>query len=90
MAVEPNKFAGGDKKFFSIDKVGGLNTESPRSQIKNEQFSWLENLQPLADGNFKALYDHASPIYTTTPPCSIVYHYEYNIGDGGLVLCRLR
>jgi len=80
MAVEPNRFAGGDRKFFSIDKVGGLNTESPRSQIRNEQFSWLENLQPIADGNFRALYDIATAIYTTTPPRTIIYQYEFNIG----------
>jgi hypothetical protein len=80
MAVAEKQFAGGDKRFFSVVRAGGLNTEAPRVSIRDEQFSWLENLQPISDGNFKALYSNGAAAYTTTPPRTIVYHYEFNIG----------
>src|SRR6516225_2361646 len=80
MAVAEKQFAGGDKRFFSVLRAGGLNTEAPRVSIRDEQFSWLENLQPISDGNFKALYSNGAAVYTTTPPRTIVFHYEFNIG----------
>jgi hypothetical protein len=81
MAVAEKQFAGGDKRFFSVMRAGGLNTEAPRVSIKDEQFSWLENLQPIADGNFRALYDVAPAIYSTAHPLHLLFHYEYNIGS---------
>jgi hypothetical protein len=80
MAVSEKQFAGGDRKFFTVDKVGGINTEVERAQIKDNEFSWLENLQPIADGMFRSLFGNGSAVYTASNPRIIVYHYEYNIG----------
>src|SRR6516162_9921119 len=79
MAVDKGQFAGTDRAFFQLGKLGGINTQSPRESIRDEQFGWLENLMPVADGNYRALYSNAAAIYTTTPPRTIIYHYEYNI-----------
>lgn len=84
MAVEAQRFSGGDKKFFVIHKADGINTESPRESIKDEQFGWLENLQPIADGNFRALYSNGTAVYTVPGDApggtTIVYFYPFNIG----------
>lgn len=80
MAVSDKQFAGGDKKLFAIHSAAGINTQAPRESIKDEQFSWLENLQPVSDGYFRALYSNGTALYTTTPPRTIVYQYAFNIG----------
>ena len=80
MAVGEQRFAGTDKKFFTVEKKGGINTQSPRESIRDEQFSWLENVMPIADGNFRALYNNGTALYTTSNPRTIVYFYPYNLG----------
>jgi hypothetical protein len=82
MAVGEKQVAGGDKKFFLVNKSAGINTESPRQSIKDHEFGWLENLQPIDEGNWRALYsNNPSAIFTTTPPRTIIYIYPFNIGQ---------
>lgn len=80
MAVDAKQYAGTDKRFFTVHKTGGMNTEVTRSQIKDEQFSWLENMQPIADGCWRALASNGAQVTTTSAPRTIVYHYEFNVG----------
>ena len=80
------KFAGASPKFFTVQAAGGISTESPRQSIRDEQFSWLENIQPIADGNFRALYSNAAPLYTA--PGTMVYHYPFNLdGTNYIFVC---
>src|SRR5215472_2667361 len=78
MAVSEQRFAGTDKKFFTVQKKGGINTQSPRESIKDSEFSWLENMQPIADGNFRSLYSNGASIYTAA--ATIIYFYPFNVG----------
>ena len=78
MAVSEQRFAGTDKKFFTVEKKGGINTESPRESIKDTEFSWLENMQPIKDGNFRSLYSNGASIYTAS--ATIIYFYPFNVG----------
>ena len=74
-----SKFAGAEPKFFIIgDK--GINTQVPRESIENEQYSWLENIQPIGKDNRKALYDKGASIYAAATGKTIVYDNFYNIG----------
>jgi len=89
MAVENNRFAGTDKKFFTVHKVGGINTRQTRTSIKDEQFSWIENMQPIDDGTYRALFSNSTTHYTATGGLTIVYIYMFNAGStpyGFLVL----
>lgn len=81
MAVDAKQFAGGDKKYFTVQKAGGINTRDPRQSISDEQFSWLENIHPVGDGNFRALYSNGTALYTTSNPRTIVYFYPFNLGS---------
>jgi hypothetical protein len=85
MAVGEKQVAGGDKKFFLVNKSGGINTESPRQSIKDHEFGWLENMQPIDEGNWRALYsNNPAAIFTTSNPRTIIYIYPFNIGKGNL------
>ena len=75
-----SKFFGEQPKFFSINDFMGINTQAQREAIKDQQFSWLENLQPVGNGNLRALFNNGSPIYSAPGGITIVYAYFFNIG----------
>ncbi len=89
MAVEPQRFAGSDKKLFPVTKAAGINTQSPRESIGDNQFAWLENLQPIADGNYRALYSNGTALYTASNPLTIVYTFPFNIGSTNYIFVCL-
>lgn len=68
-----SRFAGSEPKFFTVSKVGGINTQAPRESIKDDQFSWLENMQPISDGNWRTLYAEGTAIFTTAK--TIIYMF---------------
>lgn len=39
------------KKEFSLTKFGGINVTDARNAIADNEFSWIENLIPIGDGN---------------------------------------
>jgi len=54
-------------------EFAGINTQSPRESIADEQFAWLENAMPIGSGNLPVLYQRGSPVGTfdtgiTAPP----------------------
>src|SRR5437016_6247543 len=73
-------FPGNSSDFFGIQKFRGINTKAERPSIEDEQFSWLENLMPIGDGNLRALRSNSAAIYTAPANLTIVSHFEYNIG----------
>ena len=75
------KFAGADPKFFAIDNFKGVNTQAKREAIEDDQFAWLENMQPVGNGNLRALYDKGSSIYTAAGGLTVIYMYFFNIGE---------
>ena len=74
------KFAGAKPKFFTVNPAAGINTQAKRESIKDEQFAWLENLQPVGDGNYRALYSNGSAIYSAPGGTTIIYAYFFNVG----------
>jgi hypothetical protein len=73
-------FAGLEGLFFHLRQYAGLNTRTVRTDINDEQFSWLENFIPIDAGNMRALYSNGTPIYTTPGGKTIVYFRMFNIG----------
>src|SRR6516165_4242074 len=76
----PVPFAGGEGLFFHLRQYQGLNTRTVRTDIKDEQFSWLENLIPIDEGNMRALYSNGATLYTAPGGKSIIYFKMFNIG----------
>lgn len=74
-------FAGGDRKFFTLDKFATLNTKAARPSIGDQEFSWIENMMPIGDGNLRAMPSNGSAIYTAPGGLTIIYAYFYNIGS---------
>src|SRR5271170_6509946 len=71
------RFAGAEPKFFRAGRKG-INTQTTRENVEDDQFSWLENLQPIG-ADRKALYDKGTAIYTATGGKTIVYACMFNI-----------
>ena len=51
MAASPEQ-----KKNYQVTKAfKGMNTRPNRTALDNEEFAWLENVQPIGFGNIKAV-----------------------------------
>ena len=81
MAVEAKQFAGQDRKFFTLEKFGSLNTKNQRPSIQDNEFSWIENMMPIGDGNLRTMWSNGPAIYTAPGGLTIIYMYFYNIGS---------
>jgi hypothetical protein len=73
-------FAGQEGLFFQLRKFGGINTRNDRTDIGDEEFFWLENLMPAAEGELSAMFAEASPIKSVGGK-SIIYVKMFNIGS---------
>ena len=81
MVDDPKRhFAGGpEPRFFTIDKYMGINTQAKREGIKDQQFSWLENMQPIGDNNLQSMFTNGSSIYTAPAGRTIIYFKFFNV-----------
>lgn len=61
---QPNvvPFPSDDPKIFSIEKFRGINTQASRPAINDEEFSWLENMMPIGDGNMRSMASNGAAI----------------------------
>ena len=80
MAVAEKQFAGEDRKFFTLQQFGTLNTKAKRTSIGDQEFSWIETMLPIGDGNLRAMPSNGASIYTAPGSTTIIYMYFYNIG----------
>jgi hypothetical protein len=55
VAVSTGAKSEGTKKNNSLRDFGGVNTQAARQVIGDNQFAWLENVQPIGFGNMPAL-----------------------------------
>ena len=73
-------FAGMEGSLFELRRFEGINTRTARSSIKDEQYSWLENLMPIAEGNLRSMWSNAAPINSAPGGKQVIYLKMYNIG----------
>lgn len=57
----------------------GMNVQSPRQSIKDNQFAWLENVQPIGFGNLPVISAPSSALATLTAE-SVTGAYVANVG----------
>ena len=67
-------------KNHSFRDFGGINTQANRENIGDDEFSWLENVMPIGDGNMPALY---GPVDTGVSLSGATCYFmgESNIGN---------
>jgi hypothetical protein len=70
--------AGDHPQLFEIRKWGGIDTKADRTAIDDNDFSWLENMMPIGDGNMQCLFANAAPLYTASG-VTILEFYWFNI-----------
>jgi len=76
--------AGMEGSVFQIREFRGLNTKSDRTGIDNEEFSWLENLFPIAPATLRSLPSNGTTLLTAVAK-TIVYFLPFNIGATQLI-----
>ena len=56
----------GTKKSHSLQDFGGINTQASRRSIKDNEFSWIENVMPIGFGNMPAINAPSAALTTLT------------------------
>jgi hypothetical protein len=72
-------FAGQEPKFFRLDKFGSLNTRANRPAIGDQEFSWIENMFPIGDGNMRCLPTNGPTLFTAPGGTTIIFGYCFNV-----------
>ena len=65
---------------FSPFPFGGMNQQSSRIAIADQEFWWRENFVRIGDGNLRTTWDIGTPIYTASGK-TIVSFFFYYIND---------
>lgn len=67
-------------KVYSPFPFGGMDQQSSRIALKDNEFFYRENFIRIGDGNLRTLWDQGLPLYTAPIGKTIVYFFFYNIG----------
>ena len=59
---KPNEKGEHPTATLTFREFGGLNVQSPRQSIGDNQFAWLENVMPIAPGNMPVVYAPSGPL----------------------------
>jgi len=69
-----------ERKFsWLMNAFSGINTNSKRPAIDDNEFSWLQNLFPIGAGNMRTLWSNGSVVFTATGGKTIIYYYFFNL-----------
>lgn len=68
-------------KPFSPFPFGGMDQQSSRIALKDNEFYYRENFIRIGDGNLRTVWDLGQPIYTAPVGKTIIYFFFYNIGS---------
>lgn len=68
-----------------LRNFGGVNQETPRVGIGDEEFSWLENIMPITHGNLSVLPGPQTTSYAPSGTISYVYHANWGNVDYDVV-----
>lgn len=74
----PNAQGQRTKKHKVFREFGGINTQPVRQAIDDNDFYWLENVQPIGFGNSKVVPQRS---YLATLPQTAYYFSNYNINN---------
>lgn len=67
-------------QYVGIEKWLGVNTQPQRASIEDDQVYWLENIQPIGEGNARFMYGRGATLYTVPAGRSIIYYESFSIG----------
>jgi len=66
------------KSYFVMKDFSGLNTKANRTAIRETEFSWIENLQPIGHGNVKCVPTYSLPGVTFNQTVSTAFTANVN------------
>ena len=64
----------------SFSEFGGVNTQADRKSIQDNEFSWLENVMPIGNGNLRSVPCQSSGLLAASLP-NCYYMQEGNISN---------
>ncbi len=71
------------RKNHSLREFGGVNTQAARQTIKDDEFSWLEDVMPIGFGNMPVV-PGPSASFATIPGSGAYYIQSLNISNAGI------
>jgi hypothetical protein len=81
MASRKRPMGGGDNPEFVSRAFMGVSNNASRDMIGDEEFWWLENLIPLADGNLGVLQqENSTPVATLVAMTQPIYACAFTVG----------
>jgi len=76
---------GGDNPEIVLRRFGGMSNNDSRENIGDEEFYWIENLIPLANGNMQVVPGAASIATLTGEADNVVYSCCFSVGTTSYV-----
>src|SRR5580658_10143825 len=67
-------------KFYSAFPFGGMDQQSARTAMKDQDFFWLENYIIIGPASMRTLWDRGTALYTAPAGKTIVYFSWFNVG----------
>ena len=64
---------------LELAEFKGMNNQSPRQSIDDNECWYLENFFPIGPGNTRCMYDKGTSIYTATGGHTVVSMFFYNV-----------
>lgn len=77
----PDAAAGQSPQLWHIQDFAGINTQSRRPAIADQEFAWLQNYMPIGSGNMRTLWSNGPNVYTVPDNRTIVYMKLYNLAS---------
>lgn len=67
-------------KFYSAFPFGGMDQQSARTALKDQDFFWQENFILTGPASLRTLWDRGTALYTAPAGKTIVYFAWFNVG----------
>src|SRR5690348_749620 len=77
--------APGEHKFVALKKFRSINTQPSREALKEDEFSWIENLMPIGDAFAQAVPGPGTAVATVGATISLMRFL--NLGTVNYMIC---
>lgn len=68
-------------ELFTLTDFKGINTQSPRMSIDDQEMSWDENLFPIGKGNLRTMWGKGTSMFTAVGGRTVVMTYFFHVSS---------
>jgi len=68
-------------QFYSAFPFKGMNQQSARTALEDQEFFWLENFILTGPASMRTMWDRGDSLYTAATGATIIYVTSFNIGN---------